>query len=99
MLLFQQEGGRLAIFSGSTALIIRSGGAQSAMPQRRCPKGTRTPVPIRTGAEYIKAVEELKVLQKAPLGTEQTEGLQDLVEAILEYEARLGRMDGNSSIE
>jgi hypothetical protein len=69
------------------------------MPQRPCPKGTTTPVPIRTGAEYRKALEELEVLQRAPLGTEQTEGLQDLVEAILEYEAARGRMEGNGSIQ
>jgi hypothetical protein len=69
------------------------------MPQRRYQKGTTTPVPIRTGAEYRKALKELEVLQRAPLGTEQTEGLQDLVEAILEYEARRDGVDENGSIQ
>jgi hypothetical protein len=57
------------------------------MSRRRCPTGTTTPVPIRTDAEYRLALKELDVLQKAPLGTDQTEGLQDLIEAIFEYEA------------
>jgi hypothetical protein len=57
------------------------------MSRRRCPTGTTTPVPIGTDAEYRRALKELEVLQKAPLGTDQTEGLQDLIEAIFEYEA------------
>jgi hypothetical protein len=35
------------------------------------------------------------VLKKAPLGTDQTEGLQDLIEAVLDYEAEQERVDGN----
>ncbi len=58
-----------------------------------------TSVSIETDADYRKALAELEVLQKAPLGTDQTEGLQDLVEAILEYEAGGGRVDGKGSIQ
>jgi hypothetical protein len=39
-------------------------------------------------------LEVLEVLQKAPLGTAETEGLQDLVEAILDYEAKQNGVDG-----
>jgi hypothetical protein len=39
------------------------------------------------------------VLKKAPLGTDQTEGLQDLIEAILDYEAQQDRVDGNGSVQ
>jgi hypothetical protein len=67
------------------------------MPHRQCPKGTTTLVPILTKAEYRKALEELEVLQKAPLGTDRTEGLQDLIEAILDYEANQCRVDENGS--
>ncbi len=56
------------------------------MANRRRPLGTTTPIPIENDAEYRKAIEELEVLQKQPLGTAATEGLQDLIEAILDYE-------------
>ncbi len=39
------------------------------------------------------------MLKKAPLGTNQTEGLQDLIEAILDYEAKQDRVDANGSVE
>ncbi len=68
------------------------------MPHRRCPRGTKTPVPIETEAEYRQALKDLEVLQKAPLGTDQTEGLQDLIEAILEYEANHSPRGGGCSI-
>lgn len=56
------------------------------MANRRRPPGTTTPIPIANEQEYRKALEELEVLQKQPLGTPATEGLQDLIEAILDYE-------------
>lgn len=56
------------------------------MAKRRRPPGTTTPIPIETDQEYQKALAELEVLQKQPLGTPATEGLQDLIEAILDYE-------------
>ncbi len=64
------------------------------MPYRGRPKGAATSVTIGCEADYRRALEKLEVLQKAPLGTDQTEGLQDLIEAILEYEARQGGLDG-----
>ncbi len=65
------------------------------MPHRRRPGRTRTAVPIGTAAEYRQALRQLEVLKKAPLGTDQTEGLQDLIEAVLDYEAEQERVDGN----
>ena len=56
------------------------------MAARRFAKGTTILVPIWTISEYLRAVEVLDQLQKAPLGTGQTEGLQELIEAILQYE-------------
>ncbi len=56
-------------------------------------------VPIGTAAEYRQALRELEVLKRAPLGTDQTEGLQDLIEAILDYEAEQDRVDGNGSVQ
>ena len=66
------------------------------MPNRRRPPGTTTPIPIANDTEYRKAVKELEVLQKEPLGTPATEGLQDLIEAILDYEQQQGnsRLNG-----
>jgi hypothetical protein len=69
------------------------------MSYRRDPRGPTTSVTIGCEAEYRRALRELEVLQRAPLGTAQTEGLQDLIEAILEYEAMQGRVDGNGPIE
>lgn len=43
---------------------------------------------IRTVEEYRAAMREMEKLQRSPLGTPETEGLQDLVEAILDYESR-----------
>ncbi len=59
------------------------GNATSTMPKRNQDTG-----PDRN----------LEVLQKAPLGTDQTEGLQDLIEAILEYEANHSPRGGGCSI-
>jgi hypothetical protein len=56
------------------------------MTVRRHAKGTPVLIPISTIAEYEQAVIVLERLQKAPLGTDQTEGLQDLIEAILDFE-------------
>jgi hypothetical protein len=50
---------------------------------------------IRTLEEYRSALREMDRLQCAPLGTPETEGLQDLIEAILDYEGRHVR-DGAS---
>lgn len=47
-------------------------------------------LPIATDQEYRAAVIEVEQLLHAPLGTPATEGLQELVEAILDYEERLG---------
>jgi len=58
----------------------------------------RTAVRIRTDPEYHQALRNLEVLKKAPLGTDQTEGLQDLIEAILDYEAKQDRVDGDGSV-
>ncbi len=58
------------------------------MIRRRCPPGTTSPVRIETEADYQRAIQELKLLQRAPLGTPETEGLQDLIEAILDYEEK-----------
>ncbi len=69
------------------------------MSHRRRPSGTRTAVPIGTDAESRQALRDLEVLKKAPLGTNQTEGLQDLIEAILDYEAKQDRVDANGSVE
>jgi hypothetical protein len=68
------------------------------MPQRRRPRRAAAAVAIGTDGEYFQALKELEVLQKAPLGTDQTEGLQDLIEAILEYEGRRGDMDEDGSV-
>jgi hypothetical protein len=69
------------------------------MRDRRRPRGTPAVVSIETDAEYRQALMELEALQKAPLGTNRTEGLQDLIEAILEYEDNRGRMDGADFIQ
>jgi hypothetical protein len=66
------------------------------MPHRRRLGGTSTAVLIGTDADYRQALRDLEVLKRAPLGTDQTEGLQDLIEAILEYEEKHGRVDGRS---
>jgi hypothetical protein len=71
--------------------------AKGSMPHRRHPGKTRPSVPIGTDAEYRQALRDLEVLKKAPLGTDQTEGLQDLIEAILEYEEKLDHVDGKGS--
>ncbi len=63
------------------------------MPGHRQPKGMSAKIPIETAAEYERALDVLVVLQKAPLGTAETEGLQDLVEAILDYEAKHNGVD------
>jgi hypothetical protein len=63
------------------------------MPKDRRPKRACAKIPIETAAEYERALEVLAVLQKAPLGTDETEGLQDLVEAILDYEAKQDGVD------
>jgi hypothetical protein len=68
------------------------------MQDHRRPKGLRARLPIETAAEYDKALELLAVLQKAPLGTAETEGLQDLVEAILDYEAKQNGVDGTGRL-
>lgn len=68
------------------------------MPHHRRPTGTGTAVRIGTDAEYHQALRKLEVLKKAPLGTDLTEGLQDLIEAILDYEAKQDRGDGNGSV-
>lgn len=45
--------------------------------------------PIVLNAEgYLAALERLKMLSKQPLGTPDTELVQELVDAILDYEAR-----------
>jgi len=41
-------------------------------------------------AEYLAALEQLKILSRAPLGTPNTAGVQKLIDAILDYEARHG---------
>ena len=63
------------------------------MPKDRRPKRACAKIPIETAAEYERALEVLAVLQKAPLGTDETEGLQDLVEAILDYESKQDGVD------
>jgi len=68
------------------------------MPNDRRPKRACAKIPIATAAEYQRALELLAVLQKAPLGTAETEGLQDLVEAILDYEAKQDGVDGNGCL-
>jgi hypothetical protein len=64
------------------------------MPNDRRPKRASAKIPIETATDYERALQVLAVLQKAPLGTEETEGLQDLVEAILDYEAKQNGFDG-----
>jgi hypothetical protein len=39
---------------------------------------------------YNAAVEQLEILSKEPLGTPRTEGVQQLIDAILDYEERHG---------
>jgi hypothetical protein len=68
------------------------------MPNDRRPKRACVKSPIETAAEYERALEVLEVLQKAPLGTTETEGLQDLVEAILDYEAKQNGVDGKGCL-
>jgi hypothetical protein len=58
-----------------------------------------TRVTIETEAEYRQALNDLEVLKNVPLGTDQTEGLQDLIEAILDYEVKQGRVDGNGPVQ
>jgi len=65
------------------------------MEARRFAKGTGIRIPILTAGEYELALSVLARLQHAPLGTERTEGLQDLIEAILEFEEAHGRGNGN----
>lgn len=50
---------------------------------------------IRSLEEYRAALREMDRLQCVPLGTPETEGLQDLIEAILDYEGSHGQ-DGTS---
>lgn len=45
---------------------------------------------VGTKEEYDRAIERLKILSKAPLGTADTAGVQALIDAILEYEGRNG---------
>jgi hypothetical protein len=40
--------------------------------------------------EYKAAIDRLRILSREPLGTPQTEGMQTLIDAILDYEARHG---------
>jgi hypothetical protein len=68
------------------------------MAVHRRPKGECAKIPIETEAEYERALEVLAVLQKAPLGTAETEGLQDLVEAILDYETKQNGVDGRGCL-
>ena len=68
------------------------------MPKDRRPKRACAKIPIETAAEYERALEVLAVLQKAPLGTDETERLQDLVEAILDYEAKQDGVDGKGCL-
>jgi hypothetical protein len=68
------------------------------MPNNRRPKRACAKTPIETAAEYERALEVLAVVQKAPLGTDETEGLQDLVEAILDYEAKQNGVDGKGGL-
>ncbi len=63
------------------------------MPGHRRLNGMSARLPIETAADYERALEVLVVLQKAPLGTAETEGLQELVEAILDYEAKQNGVD------
>lgn len=41
---------------------------------------------IRSEEEYSGALRRLAQLERVALGTPETEGLQDLIEAILDYE-------------
>ena len=41
-------------------------------------------------AEYLAALEQLRILSRAPLGMPNTAGVQKLIDAILYYEARHG---------
>jgi len=68
------------------------------MPNDRRRKRECAKIPIATSAEYERALEVLAVLQKAPLGTDETERLQDLVEAILDYEAKQDGVDGKGCL-
>ena len=45
---------------------------------------------IHNKMQYNAAIKQLEILSKAPLGTPRTEGVQKLIDAILEYEARHG---------
>ncbi len=68
------------------------------MRDHRRRQGLSARIPIETVADYERALEVLVVLQKAPLGTAETEGLQDLVEAILDYEAKQKGVDGTGCL-
>jgi hypothetical protein len=57
-----------------------------------------SPVRIETEADYRRAIQELKLLQRAPLGTPETEGLQDLIEAILDYEEKDRHGNGHDTV-
>lgn len=45
---------------------------------------------IRSVDDYRAALREAEELQRAPLGTPATAGLQELIEAIIDYESRYG---------
>ena len=55
---------------------------------------------IESADDYRHALEAFSLLEHAPMGTPATEQLQGLIDAILDYEARLGigdRSDGTGS--
>lgn len=60
------------------------------MAGRRVGIGPRRRRTLRDASSYQRALEELEALQALPLGTAATEGLQDLIEAILDYEEKYG---------
>ena len=55
-------------------------------------KCIKTPFTPRIGnmEEYNAAIERLEILSKEPLGTSRTQGVQKLIDAILDYETRHG---------
>lgn len=59
-----------------------------AVSERRRRFGLTVNFTLQTDVDYEAALRELLRLQDKPLGTRPTERLQDLVDAILNYEER-----------
>jgi hypothetical protein len=68
------------------------GDQRSMMAHEEAQECIKSPFTPRIGnrEEYDAAIKRLEILSKEPLGTSRTQGVQKLIDAILDYEARHG---------